>query len=40
MRQIREDTPELYTVMNVVKETNGVEVLLFVMSHNTGGMVT
>lgn len=39
MRQIREDTPELYTVMNVVKKTNGVEVFLFVTSHERQRMV-
>lgn len=39
MRQIREDTPELYTVMNVVKKTNGVEVFLFVTSHKRRRMV-
>ena len=40
MRQIRKDTLELYRVMNVIKKTNGVEMLLFVMSHNRGRMVT
>lgn len=40
MRQIREDILELYRVMNVIKKTNGVEMLLFVMSYNRGRMVT
>lgn len=40
MRQIREDTLELYRVMNVIRKTNGVEMLLFVMSHNRRRIVT
>lgn len=42
MRQIGEDTLELYRVTNATKKkkTNGVEMLLFIMSHNRGRMVT
>lgn len=40
MRQIGEDKPELYRVTNVTKKTNGVEMLLFIMSLNRGRMVT